>query len=45
MKKKIFSYVFLGLAILLIIAGIAQSDYTDTLQRSTLICLECVGIG
>jgi len=45
MKKKIVSYTFLALALLLIIAGIAQGDYQDILQRAINICLECIGIG
>ncbi|MCL2367529.1 MAG: hypothetical protein FWC72_00890 [Oscillospiraceae bacterium] len=45
MKKRILSYALLALAVILVIAGIAQGDYQDTLQRTTTICLECIGIG
>jgi len=45
MKKRIASYALLALAVLLIAVGIAQGGYQDTLQRSTVICLECIGIG
>ena len=45
MTRKIVSYVFLALAFILISVGVVQSGFLDTLQRATLICLECIGIG
>jgi hypothetical protein len=45
MKSKIVNYTFLALALLFIIAGIAQGGYMDTMQRAIFICLECIGIG
>jgi hypothetical protein len=45
LKKRLFSYAFLMLAILCIIFGIAQGGHIDTLNRAATICLECVGIG
>jgi len=45
MKKKIVSHVLLVLAVVFVIVGIAQGGYLDTLQRATVICLECIGIG
>ena len=45
MKKDIVSYAILLLALLFIVAGLMQSGYRDTLQRATVICLECIGVG
>jgi len=45
MQKKIVSYAFLALALLLVAIGVVQGGFLDTLQRATLICLECIGIG
>ena len=45
MKKKIVSYALLALALAFIIVGIAQGGYQDILRRTTIICLECIGIG
>jgi len=45
MKRKIVSYVLLIAALAFIVIGILQGDYTDTLRKAVLICLECIGIG
>ncbi|MCL2771788.1 MAG: hypothetical protein FWD71_00435 [Oscillospiraceae bacterium] len=42
--KKLWA-VLLPLGILLIVAGIIQNDYHDTLIKAVTICLECIGIG
>ena len=44
-QKRKGGYALLALALLLIILGILQGDYTDILRRTTTICLECAGIG
>ena len=45
MKKRIITYSLLAAALTLIIIGLAQGDYMDTLRKAALICLECIGIG
>ncbi|MCL2377931.1 MAG: hypothetical protein FWC77_02290 [Defluviitaleaceae bacterium] len=45
MKKKIIRYIILTLALVFVIAGAVQGGYRDTLNRATVICLECIGIG
>ena len=45
MNRRIIRYVILLLAVLMIAVGAWQSGYLDTLQRATVICLECIGIG
>jgi len=45
MKKKIVSYIILSLALLFLLVGVVQGGYHTTLQRSAVICLECIGIG
>jgi len=44
-KQRIVGCVLFLVAIALIIVGIAQGDYTDTLRKATIVCLECIGIG
>ena len=44
-KKKIVGYAIFALALLTLIVGVVQGGYLDTLQRATVICLECIGIG
>ena len=45
MKKKTIAYTLLATALAFIVIGIAQGDYTDTLRKAVVICLECIGIG
>lgn len=44
-KRKIVSYTILALAMLILIVGVVQGGYLDTLQRAIVTCLECIGIG
>ena len=37
--------ILLPIGVLLVIAGIIQNDYRDTLIKAITICLECIGIG
>jgi len=43
-KKKAW-LIFLPLGIILVVLGIKQGDYYDTLSKAVMICLECIGIG
>lgn len=45
-KKTRKTWMFLlPLGIILIIMGIMQDGYHDTLSKAIMICLECIGIG
>ena len=44
MSKKLWA-ILLPLGIILVIAGIIQDDYYDTLSKAIMVCLECIGIG
>lgn len=44
LKKKAW-IILLPLGITLVIMGIIQGDYHDTLLKAATICLECIGIG
>ena len=44
MAKKIWM-ILLPLGIILVISGIMQGDYRDTLSKAIMVCLECIGIG
>lgn len=37
--------VVLLLAVVLIVLGIMQGDFQDTLRKAALVCYECIGIG
>jgi len=43
--KSIVQAVLLLSGVILIISGIIQGDYHDTLVKAIKICLECIGIG
>ena len=43
-SKKIW-LILLPLGIIVVIAGIMQGDYRDTLLKAIMVCLECIGIG
>ena len=39
------TYGLLGLAIVLIAAGLMKQEHLEVLQKAVKICLECIGIG
>ena len=44
-KDKIIRLVILAVAIVLIVAGIANGSARDVLFKAVTICTECVGLG
>jgi len=44
-KAKKVWIILLPFGFLLVIAGIIQNNYHDTLLKAITICLECIGIG
>ena len=44
-KQKIIRTAVSGVGILLLLGGIFQGGYSDTLQKAVKICMECIGIG
>ena len=38
-------YGLLGLAVLLIAAGLLKQEHLEVMQKAVKICLECIGIG
>lgn len=48
MKDKtilLMKYGLLGLAVVLIAAGLLRQEHLEVLQKAVKICLECIGIG
>lgn len=48
MKRKsvLFArYSLLGLAVVLIAAGLLKQEHLEVMQKAVKICLECIGIG
>lgn len=45
MKKKIIRFSIAAVGIVLLVLGLMQGDYLDTLQKAIRICMECIGIG
>lgn len=48
MKRKsvLFArYSLLGLAVILIAAGLLKQEHLEVMQKAVKICLECIGIG
>lgn len=48
MKDKtilLMRYGLLGLAVVLIAAGLLRQEHLEVLQKAVKICLECIGIG
>lgn len=37
--------IVLGIGAILIVLGILQGDFGETLRKAALICYECIGIG
>ncbi len=49
-KKKwivppILSLGFMLLAVTMVLLGLLQGDYHETLNKAIRVCLECIGIG
>ena len=44
-KAKNLWIILLPLGVFLVVTGIIQNDYRDTLIKAITICLECIGIG
>lgn len=38
-------YSLLGLAVVLIAAGLLKQEHLEVMQKAVKICLECIGIG
>lgn len=45
MRKNIFTVVLFLIAIALIVIGAKMGGATEVLQKASMICLECIGIG
>lgn len=45
MKKMIIRLAIAAIGVVLLILGLVQGDYSDTLQKAIRICMECIGIG
>lgn len=45
MKKGIFRWMLLGVAISFIVIGISRGEMQEVLSKAINICLECIGIG
>lgn len=45
MKEKIIRKGILAVALILILTGIMQNDFTDIKNKAIHICYECIGIG
>lgn len=49
MKKEMIRYIICGIlicvAIVLIVEGIARDEVATVFNKSTNICMECIGIG
>ncbi len=44
-KKWILWGVLLTVALFLIVFGLVRGGFQDVMNKATLICLECIGIG
>jgi hypothetical protein len=44
-KRKIFSVIFIVLALILVFIGIGKEEYKKFYEKARNICTQCVGIG
>ena len=44
-KKKVFSIIFIILALILIFVGINKKEYENYYRKAINICTQCIGIG
>ncbi|MDL2235194.1 hypothetical protein LJC07_03435 [Christensenellaceae bacterium OttesenSCG-928-L17] len=45
-NKKLLPRILIGvLGCALLLAGLSNDGYRDTLQKASRICMECIGIG
>ena len=44
-KKKVFSIIFIVLALILIFVGINKKEYEIYFRKAVNICTQCIGIG
>jgi hypothetical protein len=44
-KNKVFSIIFIVLALILILVGINQKEYEIYFRKAVNICTQCIGIG
>lgn len=42
---RLVRYGLLGLAVVLITAGLMRQEHLEVMQKAVRICLECIGIG
>ena len=44
-KKKVFSIIFIVLALILIFVGINKKEYEIYFRKAVNICTQCIGVG
>jgi hypothetical protein len=44
MKRK-WPWIFFGISLLLVAAGLVSGEFRAVLEKARTICLECIGIG
>ncbi len=44
-NKTVLRRLLLGIAVILIVVGLAAKDYVDVLGKAVMICRECIGLG
>ncbi len=44
-KSRILSLIILTVALGAIAYGVVDKEYLTVLQKSTVICMECIGLG
>lgn len=45
MKRRVVQAAVGVLGVLALVLGLLQGDYTDTLRKAIMICMECIGLG
>jgi len=44
-KRRLWFWIFLALALILVVMGLASGEFNTVWLKAKTVCLECIGIG